>query len=68
MKETVTRIGYLTKINPVRIYCANCQEQLNEALDIVAAKIEQEDNAHFQNYGTKWWKQTTKCKLNHPSH
>eukprot|EP00957_Ditylum_brightwellii_P097186 7401330-Ditylum_brightwellii.AAC.1 len=50
--EAVTRIGHLTKINPVRIYCANCQEQLNKALDIVAAEVEQEDNAYFQNYGT----------------
>eukprot|EP00957_Ditylum_brightwellii_P016477 1238323-Ditylum_brightwellii.AAC.1 len=51
-KETVTRIGYLTKINPVRIYCVNCQEQLNKDLDIVAAEVEQEDDAYFQNYST----------------
>eukprot|EP00957_Ditylum_brightwellii_P188073 14318602-Ditylum_brightwellii.AAC.1 len=48
----ITRIGFLTKINPVRICCANCQEQLHEALDIVGAKLEQEDNAYFQSYGT----------------
>eukprot|EP00957_Ditylum_brightwellii_P126432 9637826-Ditylum_brightwellii.AAC.1 len=52
MKETVMRIGHLTKINPVQIYHANCQEQLNEALDITSAEVEQEDNAYFQNYGT----------------
>eukprot|EP00957_Ditylum_brightwellii_P024135 1819844-Ditylum_brightwellii.AAC.1 len=51
-KETVTRIGYLTKINLVRIYCANCQKQLKKALDIVVAEVEQEDGVYFQNYGT----------------
>eukprot|EP00957_Ditylum_brightwellii_P062513 4744345-Ditylum_brightwellii.AAC.1 len=45
------RIGFLTKINPVMICCANCQEQLNEALDIVVAEVKQEDNTSFQNYG-----------------
>eukprot|EP00957_Ditylum_brightwellii_P031853 2415296-Ditylum_brightwellii.AAC.1 len=50
--EMVTKIGYLTKINPVWIHCTNCQVQLNEALDIVAAKVEQEDYAYFWNYGT----------------
>eukprot|EP00957_Ditylum_brightwellii_P008983 679245-Ditylum_brightwellii.AAC.1 len=49
MKETITKIGHLTKINLVKIYCANCQEQLNKALDIVAVKVEQEDNSYFQN-------------------
>eukprot|EP00957_Ditylum_brightwellii_P141278 10764432-Ditylum_brightwellii.AAC.1 len=52
IKERVTRIGRLTKISPVLIYHANCQEQLTKALDIVAAKIEQEDDVCFQNYGT----------------
>eukprot|EP00957_Ditylum_brightwellii_P069305 5261558-Ditylum_brightwellii.AAC.1 len=51
-KETVMRIGYLTKINPVWIYCTNCQEQLNKVLDILVVEVEQEDDAHFQNYGT----------------
>eukprot|EP00957_Ditylum_brightwellii_P099608 7587398-Ditylum_brightwellii.AAC.1 len=52
MKEAVTRVGYLIKIKLVRIYCANCQEQLNRALDSVAAEVEQEDIAYFQNYST----------------
>eukprot|EP00957_Ditylum_brightwellii_P211131 15365791-Ditylum_brightwellii.AAC.1 len=51
-KETVIRIGYLTKISLVRIYYANCQEQLNNTLDIVAAEVEQEDDAYFQNNDT----------------
>eukprot|EP00957_Ditylum_brightwellii_P034112 2585605-Ditylum_brightwellii.AAC.1 len=51
-KEMIMRTGYLTKINPVQIYHANCQEQLNKAFDIVAAEVEQEDDAYFQNYGT----------------
>eukprot|EP00957_Ditylum_brightwellii_P047368 3598085-Ditylum_brightwellii.AAC.1 len=51
-KETATRIGHLTKINPVWIYHANCPEKLNEALDIVAAEVEQEEDAYFQNYDT----------------
>eukprot|EP00957_Ditylum_brightwellii_P020275 1530397-Ditylum_brightwellii.AAC.1 len=50
-KEMVTRIGYLTKINPVWIYYANYQEQLNKALNIVAAEVKQEDYAYFHNYG-----------------
>eukprot|EP00957_Ditylum_brightwellii_P201743 15327042-Ditylum_brightwellii.AAC.1 len=45
------RVGFLTKINPMKIYCTNCQEQLNEALDIVATEVEQEDDTYFQNYG-----------------
>eukprot|EP00957_Ditylum_brightwellii_P094867 7224985-Ditylum_brightwellii.AAC.1 len=59
MKEMVTKIGNLTKINPVRIYHANCQEQLNKALDIVAAEVEQEDNAYFRTIVQQWWRQTT---------
>eukprot|EP00957_Ditylum_brightwellii_P063816 4843019-Ditylum_brightwellii.AAC.1 len=51
-KETVTRIGHLTKINPVQMYRGTCQDQLNEALDIVAAEVEQENNSYFQNYRT----------------
>eukprot|EP00957_Ditylum_brightwellii_P126396 9635635-Ditylum_brightwellii.AAC.1 len=51
-KEMVTRISHLNKINLVQIYCTNCQKQLNKVLGIVAAKVEQEDNAYFQNYGT----------------
>eukprot|EP00957_Ditylum_brightwellii_P019937 1504686-Ditylum_brightwellii.AAC.1 len=50
--EMVTRIGHLTKINLVQIYNANCKGQLNEALYIVAAEVEQEDDAYFQNYST----------------
>eukprot|EP00957_Ditylum_brightwellii_P018494 1390523-Ditylum_brightwellii.AAC.1 len=45
-------IGHLTKINLVRIYQANCQEQLNEALDIAAVEVEEENNTYFTNYGT----------------
>eukprot|EP00957_Ditylum_brightwellii_P011896 896546-Ditylum_brightwellii.AAC.1 len=51
-KEMVTRIEHFTKINPVQIHYANFQEQLNKALDIVAAEVKQEDDAYFQNYGT----------------
>eukprot|EP00957_Ditylum_brightwellii_P071294 5419443-Ditylum_brightwellii.AAC.1 len=61
----VMRIGHLTKINPVpvQIYCANCQEQLNEALDIVAVEVEQEDDAYFQNYGTTMVEANSKVKI-----
>eukprot|EP00957_Ditylum_brightwellii_P165397 12592956-Ditylum_brightwellii.AAC.1 len=51
-KEAIARIGHLTKINPVRIYQANYQEQLNEALDIVAAEVEEEHRTYFTNCGT----------------
>eukprot|EP00957_Ditylum_brightwellii_P109365 8342921-Ditylum_brightwellii.AAC.1 len=51
-KEVVTRIKFFAKINLVRIYCTNCQEQLNKALDVMAAKVKQEDDVYFQNYGT----------------
>eukprot|EP00957_Ditylum_brightwellii_P064995 4930130-Ditylum_brightwellii.AAC.1 len=36
-KETTTKIGHLTMINPTRIYRAACQEHLNEALATVAS-------------------------------
>eukprot|EP00957_Ditylum_brightwellii_P130615 9964283-Ditylum_brightwellii.AAC.1 len=51
-KETIMRIGHLTKTNPVQIYHDNCQEQWNNVLDIVVVEVEQEDNAQFHNYGT----------------
>eukprot|EP00957_Ditylum_brightwellii_P184260 14034680-Ditylum_brightwellii.AAC.1 len=68
-KETVMRIRYLTKINPVRIYDDNSQEQLNKALDIVAAEVEQEDDAYFQNCVTTMVKANYKVqiKLSKPS-
>eukprot|EP00957_Ditylum_brightwellii_P065201 4945255-Ditylum_brightwellii.AAC.1 len=51
-KEVFMRFGHLTKINSIWIYHANCNEQWNEALDIVGAEVKQEDDAYFQNYGT----------------
>eukprot|EP00957_Ditylum_brightwellii_P117122 8932934-Ditylum_brightwellii.AAC.1 len=51
-KETVTKIGHLNKINPMQIYQVSCQEQLNEALNIVAAEVEQEFDSYFQKYRT----------------
>eukprot|EP00957_Ditylum_brightwellii_P111897 8533494-Ditylum_brightwellii.AAC.1 len=51
-KETVTRIGHPTKINPVCTYHAHYQEQLNEALIVVVAEVEQEKNSYFAKYGT----------------
>eukprot|EP00957_Ditylum_brightwellii_P109548 8354730-Ditylum_brightwellii.AAC.1 len=38
-KETVTCVDHLTKVKLVRIYCDYCQDQLNEALDVVAAEV-----------------------------
>eukprot|EP00957_Ditylum_brightwellii_P080311 6108294-Ditylum_brightwellii.AAC.1 len=51
MKETVTRIYYLTKVNIVRIYCTHCQDQLNEVLDIMAAEVQTKNPACFTYYG-----------------
>eukprot|EP00957_Ditylum_brightwellii_P053045 4021776-Ditylum_brightwellii.AAC.2 len=42
-KETVTKIGHKTKINPTRIYHATCQEQLNKALALAALEVNEED-------------------------
>eukprot|EP00957_Ditylum_brightwellii_P158495 12064451-Ditylum_brightwellii.AAC.1 len=50
----VTKIGHITKINPMHIYCVVCQEQLNEALAVVTSELDKEDKAYFQNYGTTW--------------
>ena len=49
-KETVTKIGCITKINPTRIYHAACQEQLNEVLAVVALEVDNEDTMYFKNY------------------
>eukprot|EP00957_Ditylum_brightwellii_P126207 9621786-Ditylum_brightwellii.AAC.1 len=53
-KETVTKIGHITKINPTRIYHAACQEQLNKALAVVVSELDEEDKTYFKNYGTPW--------------
>eukprot|EP00957_Ditylum_brightwellii_P050341 3817764-Ditylum_brightwellii.AAC.1 len=42
-KETVTSIGYLTMIHLKQIYCAACQEHLNEALARVASELDKEN-------------------------
>eukprot|EP00957_Ditylum_brightwellii_P177640 13530620-Ditylum_brightwellii.AAC.1 len=53
-KETVTKIGYITKINPTRIYCVACQEKLKKALAVVASEVDEEDKTYFRNYMTSW--------------
>eukprot|EP00957_Ditylum_brightwellii_P047024 3570368-Ditylum_brightwellii.AAC.1 len=53
-KETVTKIGHITKINSTRIYHVVCQEQLNEALAVITSKIDKEDKVYFKNYRTSW--------------
>eukprot|EP00957_Ditylum_brightwellii_P179459 13670918-Ditylum_brightwellii.AAC.1 len=53
-KETVTKIGHITKINPMKSYCVTCQEQLNKALVVVALEVNKEDTTYFKNYGTLW--------------
>eukprot|EP00957_Ditylum_brightwellii_P080303 6107698-Ditylum_brightwellii.AAC.1 len=53
-KETVTKIGHTSKINPMRIYHAACQEQLNKALPVVALEVDKEVTTHFKNYRTSW--------------
>eukprot|EP00957_Ditylum_brightwellii_P049290 3740139-Ditylum_brightwellii.AAC.1 len=53
-KETVTKIGHITKIDLMCIYQAVCQEQLNEALAIVASELDEEDETYFQNYRIAW--------------
>eukprot|EP00957_Ditylum_brightwellii_P093118 7089263-Ditylum_brightwellii.AAC.1 len=53
-KETVTKIGHLTKINPTKIYRATCQENLNDALSVVALELNKEDGENFAGHGTTW--------------
>eukprot|EP00957_Ditylum_brightwellii_P203875 15336620-Ditylum_brightwellii.AAC.1 len=62
-KETVTKIGHITKINPTRFYHAACQEQLNEALAVVASEVDKEDKTYFKNYGTSWESANFKVQL-----
>eukprot|EP00957_Ditylum_brightwellii_P118467 9035113-Ditylum_brightwellii.AAC.1 len=42
-KETVTKIGHLTSTDLTKIYRASCQENLNDALSVVASKLNTED-------------------------
>eukprot|EP00957_Ditylum_brightwellii_P001185 93266-Ditylum_brightwellii.AAC.1 len=42
-KETVTKIGHITNTNPTKIYKAACQENLNNALSVVASELNKED-------------------------
>eukprot|EP00957_Ditylum_brightwellii_P190764 14522662-Ditylum_brightwellii.AAC.1 len=53
-KETVTKIGHLTKINPTKIYRVACQENINDALSVVASELNKEDAKYFAGYGTTW--------------
>eukprot|EP00957_Ditylum_brightwellii_P080073 6089842-Ditylum_brightwellii.AAC.1 len=53
-KKTVSKIGYITKINSTRIYHAACQEQLNPVLVVVASEVDKEDKTYFKNYGMSW--------------
>eukprot|EP00957_Ditylum_brightwellii_P148338 11293516-Ditylum_brightwellii.AAC.1 len=53
-KETVTKIGHLTKINPTKIHRTACQENLNNALSAVTSELNKEDAEYFADYGTTW--------------
>eukprot|EP00957_Ditylum_brightwellii_P162598 12381378-Ditylum_brightwellii.AAC.1 len=53
-KETVMKIGHLTKINLTKIYRTACQENLNNALSVVVSKLNKEDAEYFACYGTMW--------------
>eukprot|EP00957_Ditylum_brightwellii_P162307 12358723-Ditylum_brightwellii.AAC.1 len=52
MKETVTFIGYITKIHPMHIDRVHCQEQLNEAVIVVVTEVATGDTSYFLNFGT----------------
>eukprot|EP00957_Ditylum_brightwellii_P104142 7933064-Ditylum_brightwellii.AAC.1 len=54
MKETMTKIDHLTKINPTKIYRAACQENLNNVLSVVTSEFNKEDTEYFAGYGTMW--------------
>eukprot|EP00957_Ditylum_brightwellii_P181198 13802205-Ditylum_brightwellii.AAC.2 len=53
-KETVMKIGHLTKIIPTKINRAACQENLNNVLSVVASTLNKEDAEYFAGYGTAW--------------
>eukprot|EP00957_Ditylum_brightwellii_P038059 2878958-Ditylum_brightwellii.AAC.1 len=53
-KETVTKIGHLTKINLTKMYRAACQENLNNVLLVVTSELNKEDVEYFAGYGTTW--------------
>eukprot|EP00957_Ditylum_brightwellii_P078508 5969283-Ditylum_brightwellii.AAC.1 len=54
MKEVVTKIGHLTKINSMKIYRVACQKNLNNKLSVVASELNKEDVEYFAGYGTTW--------------
>eukprot|EP00957_Ditylum_brightwellii_P190361 14491164-Ditylum_brightwellii.AAC.1 len=41
-------------MNPTKIYRAACQENLNDALSVVASEPNKEDAEYFVGYGTTW--------------
>eukprot|EP00957_Ditylum_brightwellii_P135926 10367370-Ditylum_brightwellii.AAC.1 len=51
-KETVTKIGHLTKINLTKMYRAAYQENLNSALSVVTSELNKKDTEYFAGYGT----------------
>eukprot|EP00957_Ditylum_brightwellii_P205456 15343972-Ditylum_brightwellii.AAC.2 len=53
-KETVTKIGHLTKINSTKIYRVACKENLNNTLSVVASELNKEEVEYFADYGTTW--------------
>eukprot|EP00957_Ditylum_brightwellii_P062210 4721101-Ditylum_brightwellii.AAC.1 len=65
MKETVTKIGHIMKMNPMQFYHAACQEQLNKVLAIVASEVDKEDKTYFKNYGTSWELANFEAQLKH---
>ena len=67
-KETITKIGHLTMINPTRIYRVACQEHLNEALAMVAFELHKEDPTYFPIMGPHGRLQIMMYKLNWRQH
>eukprot|EP00957_Ditylum_brightwellii_P042500 3218100-Ditylum_brightwellii.AAC.1 len=51
-KENMTNIRCLMKTNLEHIYHAYCQEELNEALEVVALEIDKSNPDYFTNFGT----------------
>eukprot|EP00957_Ditylum_brightwellii_P017964 1353231-Ditylum_brightwellii.AAC.1 len=53
-KETMAKIGHLTKINLTKIYRAACQENLNNMLSVLTSELNKEDAEYFAGNGTTW--------------
>eukprot|EP00957_Ditylum_brightwellii_P043381 3289235-Ditylum_brightwellii.AAC.1 len=59
--ETVTKIGHITHLHPMKAYRRKYQEQLNKTLKVVADEINEEGDNYLISYGSM----TERTKFNY---